>query len=243
MARYAGIMLLLVVLTACAPASWRMPGPLGGLGRGADEPTAEYLARRAGHAAPAAPVRSPRGRAAPSALAKKIAAAAEGFVGDARLSVAGEAYRFDCSGLVEASLAKAGAPWSGSSAMLHDAARDQGLLHRRHLPAVGDIAFFDDTYDRDGNGALDDALTHSAVVVGVDDDGTVEMVHVGSAGVVRLHMNLRHPHDRSGPDGALYNDYLRAKTRRDPPGTRYLAGELWVAFASFWAESPRVAAR
>lgn len=232
-----------MALTACAPAPWRMPGPLGGLGRGADEPVAEYLARRAAHGEPAAPAARRKAGGAPTALARRIGAAAEGFLGDKRLVVGTESYRYDCSGLVEAALAKAGAPWSGSSAMLHDAARDQGLLHHRRVPAVGDVAFFDDTYDRDGNGALDDALTHSAVVVGVDDEGTVELVHVSSTGVVTLHMNLRHPHDRSGPDGQPYNDPLRAKSRRDPVGTRYLSGELWVAFASFWAEAPRVAAR
>lgn len=232
-------MLLALVLAACAPSPWRMPGPLHALGRGADEPVPEYLARRAGAAAPAAT----RTGGAPTATARRIAAAAEGFVGDARLMVAGEAYRYDCSGLVEASLAKAGLAHSGSSAMLHDAARDAGALHRRRLPAVGDVAFFDDTYDRDGNGALDDVLTHSAVVVGVATDGTVEMVHVGSNGVTRLTMNLRHPHDRSGPEGQVWNDYLRAKTRRDPLGTRYLAGELWVAFASFWSAPAQVATR
>jgi len=216
-----------------------MPGPLHALGRGADEPVTEYLARRAG----AGPAVGPRAAGPAHGAARRIAAAAEGFLGDARLMVAGEAYRYDCSGLVEASLAKAGLSHQGSSAMLHDAARDAGVLHRRRVPAVGDVAFFDDTYDRDGNGALDDVLTHSAVVVSVSDDGTIGMVHVGSAGVTRLTMNLRHPHDRSGPEGQVWNDYLRAKTRRDALGTRYLAGELWVAFASFWSAPAQVATR
>lgn len=215
-----------------------MPGPLGGLGRGADESVTAYLARRA----PESPAPEPAGRQAPNAIARKIAAAAESFVGDGRLVVAGESYRFDCSGLVEAALAKAGVSASGSSAMLYEQARDAGLLHRRRHPSPGDVAFYDNTYDRNGNGRLDDELSHTAIVVSVDAAGTVELVHVGSGGVVRFAMNLTLPHEEANADGKV-NDFLRARTRRDPTGTRYLAGELWVGFGSFWAQTTAVATR
>ncbi len=236
--RYAEPVVLLLVLAACAPASWRMPGPLGGLGRGADESVASYLARQTTEA----PKPARTGRTAPNTTARKIAAAAESFVGDGRLLVGGETYRFDCSGLVEAALATAGVDASGSSAMLYEKARDAGLLHRRRQPSPGDVAFFDNTYDRDGNGRLDDELTHTAIVVGVDDAGTVEMVHVGSTGVVRFVMNLKAPHEEAGADGKL-NDFLRARSKRDPLGTKHLAGELWVGFGSFWAQPGAVATR
>ncbi|GDX80220.1 hypothetical protein LBMAG42_20310 [Deltaproteobacteria bacterium] len=215
-------MLLLLLVVGCVPAPWRMPGPLDRLGRGAPEPLSEFLARKAGstddHSG------RPRG---------DVAAAAESFLGDSRIVVNGETYRFDCSGLVEASLAKAGCAWTGSSAMLYDAAKEAGVLHHRKRPNPGDIAFFDNTYDRDKNGANDDARTHSAVVTDVEPDGTVLMVHVASTGVVHLRMNLLHPHDQVGDGGAVLNDYLRARSKRDPLGTEYLAGELWVGFATF----------
>jgi len=170
-----------------------------------------------------------------------VAAAAADFVGDKRLQVGAETYRYDCSGLVEASLASVGLEARGSSAMLFEAARDAGVLHRRRLPSPGDIAFFDDTYDRDGNGRLDDPLSHSAVVESVDRDGTVTLIHVGSRGVVRFRMNLRHPEEPAGPDGEPWNDPLRAWKSGDSRRTRYLAGELWVGFGSFWRLDPPVA--
>lgn len=216
-------------LLACAHT---FPGPVGSL---VDRPAApvDTPARRPGAHPPSARPPADPGRA--------VAAAAAGFVGDRSLVVRGETYRYDCSGLVEASLAAAGIPAEGSSAMLFEAARDAGVLHRRRLPSPGDIAFFDDTYDRDGNGRLDDALSHSAVVEAVDPDGTITLVHVGSRGVVRFHMNLRHPEEGEGPQGQPWNDPLRAKKAGDPRRTRYLAGELWAGFGSFWRLDPPVA--
>ena len=218
--------MLLALLIGCASHAYRFPGPLAGLGR---EPLEEAPTASEGKA--------PRTHGDGDA----VAAAAEGFLGDRKLSVRGEAYRFDCSGLVEASLAKAGCAFTGSSADLFEKARAAGVLHRRRVPEVGDVAFFDDTYDRNGNGRLDDPLSHVAVVESVDADGTVHMVHVGSKGVVRLVMNLRDPSTRADEAGKTLNDYLRAQSKRDPARTRYLAGELWVGFGSFWKGDRRVA--
>ena len=38
---------------------------------------------------------------------------------------------------------------------MHERARAAGVLHHRRVPEVGDVAFFDDTYDRNGNGRRD----------------------------------------------------------------------------------------
>ena len=146
----------------------------------------------------------------------------------------GVKYRFDCSGLVEAALAEAGFTFSGSTRDLFATARDLGVLHRHHRPEVGDVAFFDDTYDKDNDGRVNDPLTHVAVVVTVDADGTIGMIHLGSAGVVKLAMNLRDPETHVDVGGRLINDYLRASSKRDSARTRHLAGELWVAFGSLW---------
>jgi hypothetical protein len=230
---------LLALLAACAPSVYRMPGPLSGLG---SEPAPEWH-RRPERARPPAPppvVRPPK----PGPSPEEIAAAAAAYVGASRIEVGGTRYRFDCSGLVEASLASAGCPFTGSSASLFEQARDLRVLHRRRRPSPGDVAFFDNTYDRDGNGRRDDPLSHVAVVESVASDGTITMVHVGSKGVTRLVMNLRHPEDRTNEAGAVINDYLRAPTKGDSPRTRRLAGELWVGFASFWqVDQPAVSER
>lgn len=219
----------ILLLTACAPSMFRMPGPLASMGR---DPSADWRL-------PTRPVETPPTRAPERPQA--IAAAAAGFIGASALRVDGKVYRFDCSGLVEASLASAGCTFSGSSAMLFAQARDAGVLHRRRTPRPGDVAFFDDTYDRNGNHRLDDPLSHVAIVESVERDGTITLIHAGSSGVVRFTMNLRHPEDREDGKGRVINDYLRARKAGDSPRTRYLASELWVAFASF-ADAQLVAA-
>lgn len=203
--------MLLGILLACAP-TYRMPGPLTDLGR--DIPVESRAPTQGGTA---------------------IAKAATGFLGVAKLEVRGVAYRGDCSGLVEAALARAGWSYAGSSADLWQTAQERGIAHRRKRPAPGDIVFFDNTYDRNGNGRLDDELSHTAIVETVAPDGTITMVHYASNGIVRLRMNLDRPHDDN------VNDQLRAASRKDPGATKYLAGELWVGFASFYRSPVQVA--
>jgi len=224
-------------LLACAPTYYRVPGPLASLGR---ESSSEWVLRPADR--PVRPVRPERPSRAPDApspgMPTAIAAAAAGFVGDSSLVVDGARYRWDCSGFVEAALASAGCMFTGSSADLFEQAKERHVLHRRRMPSPGDIAFFDDTYDRNGNGRLDDALSHVAVVQSVEKDGTITLVHLGSRGPAFLRMNLRHPEEQKDADGVVLNDILRLKKRGDSPRTRYLAGELWVAFASYWDAPP-----
>ena len=217
--------MLLALLLGCAPALTRFPGPLDRLGKGAVEPLGALWARRDN---------APDPTSGSTTTGRKVADAANTFVGKGALVVRGESFRYDCSGLVEAALAKAGLSLDGSSLMLFDEAHARGVFHRRHLPKPGDVAFWDNTYDRDKNGRLDDAVTHSGIVVGVDAAGTIDLVHLGSQGVAHIHMNLKHPHDRLDAHGEVQNDYLRAKSGHDPFGTEYLAGELWVGFAAFY---------
>jgi hypothetical protein len=215
---------LLANLVACAPMH-HLPGPIGTLGR--DTPP---VARRAPE--PTAPRHAPRraGRRDGDAIAR---AAAE-LVGVSRLSVEGRTYRWDCSGFVSAAYARAGRLLTGSSADLFAAARDAHVLHRRRVPYVGDVAFFDDTYDRNGNGRRDDPLSHVAIVERVGADGTIGLVHLGSRGVVRLVMNLAEPGTARREDGTPINDVLRKVGAGDGPGARHLTGELWAGFGSLW---------
>ena len=147
--------------------------------------------------------------------------------------VHGETYRYDCSGLVEAAHAGAHMDLRGSSRSMYDLARREGLLHKRKMPSVGDIAFFDDTYDRNRNRRRDDDLTHVAIVESVASDGTITLVHKGGRGVMRIEMNLRRPDERRDEHGRELNDHLRATSDKD--GGPTLSGQLWRAFGSLWA--------
>lgn len=140
-------------------------------------------------------------------------------------------FRDDCSGFVMAAHARAGLELSGNSRSLWDDAKEAGTTHQAR-PRPGDIAFFDDTYDRNGNGRRDDPLTHVAIVLDVERDGTILLAHGGtSQGRTTLRMNLQHPDQRTDAEGRVLNDPLRARRRGEPDGPGHLAGELFRGFA------------
>jgi hypothetical protein len=176
---------------------------------------------------------APRVGARERARGEAVANAARRYLGAGSLHAGGERYRFDCSGLVMAAYARAGLAVEGSSEDMLARARELGVFHRRR-PMPGDVAFFENTYDANHNGRVDDGITHVAVVVAVGGDGAVTMIHLGGHGVDTLMLNLEHPADRSDAQGKELNSYLRAPSRRDDSGTRRLAGELCVGFGSFW---------
>jgi hypothetical protein len=217
-------LILLPFLLAGCSSVYRIPGPLGSMGEGPTTAGMPIAARPA-------PARPGRSKATPG---QAVAEAACGFEGARSIVVHGVKFRFDCSGLVEAAMASAGLNYEGSSRDLFATARELGVLHRRHRPDVGDVAFFDDTYDKDGDGRVNDPLTHVAIVTKVDGDGTIGMVHLGSSKIMPLTMNLRDPETHVDAAGHMLNDYLRGKSSKDTARVKHLAGELWVAFASFW---------
>jgi hypothetical protein len=176
--------------------------------------------------APEADEAAPRRRG--DDLGVEIARAAEHY-----LRHAPRGYRDDCSGFASAALQRAGLSLEGSTAQLWDLAKDARATHRRKEPEPGDLAFFDDTWDRNGDGRRNDPLTHVAVVIDVKRDGTIFLAHAGtSAGRATLRMNLRHPsvHDDGGE---ILNDWLRRRSADEPESAKYLAGELWRGFATF----------
>jgi hypothetical protein len=137
----------------------------------------------------------------------------------------GTRYAGDCSSFVRQVLREAGVevgPLQRASSMsesLHLASRSV----RR--PAAGDLVFFHDTYDRNRDGKLGDRWTHVALVEAVEGD-RVWILHRGGKGILRLRMNLARPSDPAE------NDPVRFPNRADPPGTRYLTGELFAGYGA-----------
>ncbi len=180
------------------------------------------------------------------------AAAALLHHGPGAFAVGGRRYRADCSGFVAAVYHTAGIPFrealhvgdedAGSAVVaLHRALAASGvLLGRDGRPLPGDLLFFDDTYDRNGNRLADDPLTHVGVVEWAGAGGTVTFLHRGARGVARGVMSLRHPGSERGPAGERWNSRLRPARPEDPPGARYLAGELFAAYGRF--DAARIAA-
>ncbi len=159
----------------------------------------------------------------------KVAQAAEKLLGVRKLKIGDKIYRYDCSGFVMAAHAKADIRIDGSTKMLYEQAKEENVFHRRKKPFVGDVVFFDNSYDRNKNGRRDDKLTHIAIVEKVESDGTLTLIHLGSKGVVRTIMNLYSPDIHRDQNGKELNSFLRASK-----STPNLTGELWVGFASLW---------
>lgn len=142
-------------------------------------------------------------------------------------------FRDDCSGYVSAVFSTVDVPMDGFVASIWDQAVDHDTLHWQTRPEPGDVAFFDDTHDRNGNGAIDDPLTHIALVLDVEADGTVLLAHGGTKrGRTTTRMNLEHPSIHKDASGRVLNAWLREIEPGDTPQTRYLTGELWVAWAT-----------
>lgn len=164
----------------------------------------------------------------------EVAEAAEGLIGASRFRTGGRSHRYDCSGFVNAAYARVGIDLEGlNSAALFERAKKEGLLHRRRVPRPGDVVFFDNTWDKNGDRRFNDPLTHVAVVEKIDEDGTITMVHKGSRGVTRTMMNLRRRRVHKA-EGVLLNSFLRRRSSSDRRRVRHLTGELWRGFASFW---------
>ena len=144
-----------------------------------------------------------------------------------------DGYRNDCSGFVLAAVNRTGRSLSGNTASLWADMREDGNTHSRKEPNIGDIAFFDNTCDRNRDGRNNHQLTHIGVVLDVDDAGTITIAHAGtSAGRAELVFNLHHPAEHKADDGSVLNDFLRRRRSSDRPGTPHLAGEMWRGFAT-----------
>jgi peptidoglycan DL-endopeptidase CwlO len=181
--------------------------------------------------------------AATSETRWRVVASARKMLGKTSVHWPGNRYPDDCSGLVLGVYASVGVPLTGAARPGDSGVTAawrwtsaHGRLFRTGRPDPGDLVFFHDTYDRDGDGKLDDGLTHIALVESVDGDGTVSIIHRVSRGVMRYRMNLDHPELRRDPrSGRLFNDWLRGSSGR---GTPVLTGQLFATFGAVLPPAP-----
>ena len=124
------------------------------------------------------------------------------LVGSEELSVNGQTFPNDCTGVVRAAYWYAGidlaqdfANYTGNGVTrIYSTLESDNLLYNTDLPEPGDIVFWDNTYDRNEDGKWNDELTHVGVVVSAEENGQIEYVHCNyRTGIVAERMNLMEP--------------------------------------------------
>ena len=109
--------------------------------------------------------------------------------------------------------------------------RKEQIKSANSTPKAGNLVFFHNTYDRDGDGRADDWFTQAGVVERVDGNGTVHFISYSRGQIRRLVLNALHP-SRQADAGSNQdlNSFMREKTLSDRPFTTYLANELFAAY-------------
>lgn len=155
-----------------------------------------------------------------------------------KISVNGERFNADCSGTMLAIFYAAGldlrpgfnrAKGNTGVQRLYSLMESAGLLDDTDTPQPGSLVFWDDTYDRNGDGKKNDPLSHVGLVVSADREGNLTYVHYHYRnGIVEEHMNLREPGvaiKKSGDVDVIVNSPLRMRSWK--PDSASLAGELY----------------
>ena len=172
---------------------------------------------------------------------KALVQAAVGFLGRSRIEVGGRHFTFDCSGLARGvyvtqriDLYDGQGELDGGNGVgrIYGHVMQHGRIHYGPTVHPGDLVFFHNTWDFNGDGRLNDPLTHVGVVERVESDGTVVFVSRVAGGIDRFRMNLRMPDTYRTSDGRVLNDFVRKKGLRDPKAARYLTGQLFAAFGT-----------
>lgn len=118
-------------------------------------------------------------------------------------------------------------------AAMHESFVRRGRIYHVTRPAVGDVVFFHNTFDRNGDGRSNDWYTHVGLVEGVDEDGTIHVLSFINGRVESFPINLEHPDVARAPgSGKTWNHTLRRRRGDDLPFTQYLGGELFAGFGS-----------
>lgn len=119
---------------------------------------------------------------------------------------------FDCSGFVNAvywtAIENPTIKLQGSTENIHFILSKENKIYKNVKPNIGDIIFFDGTTNPNKK------LTHSGIVVNIDEDETITYIHSStSKGPILGYINLKYP-DLARKDGKQINSYLR---RGDAP--------------------------
>ena len=174
-----------------------------------------------------------------SAVQKKLVEAAESFEGSNSDSLVsdGKTYSLDCSGGVMAVYHEAGidlekcySEYEGNGVRrIYACLRDNKLILNTKMPKPGDLIFWDNTWDRNGDGKYNDYFTHVGMVVDVGTDGSIRYIHHNyRKGFIYEKMNLLKP------DSTALNSPMRMRGSPPAPEGQYLSSHLVRVFGRAW---------
>ena len=170
-----------------------------------------------------------------------IVESAARLVGARTITSRGKRITYDCAGVTRAIFLAHGIdlyrgafndPKGNGVRLIHNHVRQHGILHRGSNVSPGDLVFFDNTWDFNGDGKLNDPLTHVGVVERLEPDGTVVFISRVANAVERYRMNLEQPHVHKTAEGRVLNDYIRRKHPADSHHTARLTGELFSFYGN-----------
>ncbi len=170
-----------------------------------------------------------------------IVRTAVNLVGARTIESQGHRISYDCAGVTRAIYlahgidlyeGSAGGGRTNGVGLIYSHVQKHGRLHHGPVVHGGDLVFFDNTWDFNGDGLVNDPLTHVGIVETVESDGTIVFISRVAGSIERYRMNVAHPHIHRTADGRLLNDYMRRKHWRDGAQTAYLTGELFAAFGT-----------
>ncbi|MDF0666203.1 MAG: CHAP domain-containing protein [Nitrospira sp.] len=163
------------------------------------------------------------------------------LVGARTITSQGKRIAYDCAGVTRAIFLEHGIdlyrggfndPKGNGVRLIHNHVLQHGTLHRGSNVSPGDLVFFDNTWDFNGDGKVNDPLTHVGVVERLEPDGTVVFISRVGKAIARYHMNLDHPHIHKTAQGLVLNDYMRRKLATDPDHAARLTGELFSSYGN-----------
>ena len=170
-----------------------------------------------------------------------IVKTASKLVGATTIQANGKRIAYDCAGVTRAiflahgiDLYDSGSPDPNANGvrLIHHHISRHGRFHEGPVVRPGDLIFFDNTWDYNGDGLVNDPLTHVGIVERQEPDGTIVFISRVAGAIERYRINLALPHVHRTAEGRVLNDYVRRKDFRDPADTAYLTGELFAAFGS-----------
>jgi hypothetical protein len=173
------------------------------------------------------------------AFRQRLVEGANSVLGRRELVVRGKRFNWDCTGVVLAIYWYAGVDLSrdfdnyrgGGVRRLYKSLEAEDLLYTTPYPLSGDLIFWDNTLDENGDGIWNDPLTHVGMAVSTEPDGTVSYIHHHvKRGIVIERMNLFRPDAEKGMEWGrvkIINSPMRLARAgvRHPP--LWLAGQLY----------------